>query len=166
MTGKQISCRECEQNFEKEFCRFCDLCDDCCHRNCPERKMELRIQKTLSHLDAGMLKKIIAILDEPVTFEYRDYSRAAEVRVTIAKGQATWHVKGTLSKIRKTQAGKPVEATYKGLTIMELCYSDIGQDLYLTYEDVMRGLGFHNWGETLYGLPPHADEAIHRLIAY
>lgn len=132
--------------------------------------MRFEIRETLSALDEGMLKKILEMLNAPVTFEYRDYSRALSLVVTFVHGAVTWHVKGTLWQIEQAiegaQTSKPVEATYQDLTIMQLCDSEIGQALHLTYEGVMRGLGWSNWDETLYGLPPHADDAIHRLTAY
>lgn len=60
------------------------------------------------------------------------------------------------------EGGRETEGFLFSLTLSEVVNSEIGTDVGLIYEEVLRGLGWHLDTKTR-GLPPHAQKTIERI---
>lgn len=123
--------------------------------------MRKEIESLLEQADEKMLAEIHKMLTRTETFEYHDYTFGVWVSVDIIYNELpTWHIKG-----KRRRDKQEVEEVLIGLTIEEVCDSDIGQDFYLCHYDVLKGLGWHDAG-TFWGSPPHVEQTVDKLVEW
>lgn len=114
-------------------------------------------ERHLREADDKLLRSVYRFLTRTISFSVEVGKTEISVDL-ISDGTASWVVGGQ----QYWEGGSETEGFLFDKTLSEVCASEIGQDVRLVYEDLLRGLGWHD--ENNYrGLPPHAQRTIKRI---
>lgn len=115
------------------------------------------INKHLQQADSKLLKSMYWFITRTISFEHQEGTTQIAVDI-ISDGTVSWRICGQ----QHWANGGETEGFLFDKTLREVCDSEIGQDIGLIYEDVLRGLGWHDEA-TYQGLPPHAQKTIKHI---
>ena len=116
-----------------------------------------QINQHLQQADEKLLGSVYRFLTRTISFSIDTGSTQVNVDI-ISDETVSWYVKGQ----QHWEGGLITEGFLFDKTLREVCDSEIGQDVGLVYEEVLKGLGWHDEA-TYSGLPPHAQKTIKRI---
>lgn len=115
------------------------------------------IGRHLREADDKLLGSVYRFITRTISFEYK--AGATQVSVDlISDGTVSWVVRGQ----QHWQGGRETEGFLFDKTLSQVVASEIGQDVGLVYEEVLKGLGWVNYANYS-GLPPHVQKTIKRI---
>ena len=115
------------------------------------------INRHLQKADDKLLGSVYRFITRTITFKHESGSTQISVDL-MNDGTVSWVVRGQ----QYWEGGGETEGFLFDKSLSEVCASEIGQDVGLVVEDVLKGLGWHD--EANYsGLPPHAQRTIERI---